>query len=170
MDVRLLTVTPKTWINSGQKQVAASILSSTANETTSTPTMKVVSSNNSSSLMPLAPGLTIPLRVLMVETDGSQTSQTIRIPRSMVAGARDRPIILTVTPKTGVNRGQKQVVVMTRNSRTGQISCHVQPPTSYQVESSASKHSILLKLLEGIGNKSLLSKKKQKIKEIQPNH
>ena len=62
--------------------------------------------------------------------------------------ARDRPIILTVTPKTGMNRGQKQVV-MTRNSRTGQISCHVQPPSSYQVESSASNDEIVLRLLEG---------------------
>ena len=83
--------------------------------------------------------------------------------------ARDRPIILTVTPKTGRNRGQKQVV-MTRNSRTGQISCHVQPPSSFQVESSESKHLILLKLLEGIGNKLASSKKKQKIEEIQPHH
>ena len=83
--------------------------------------------------------------------------------------ARDRPIILTVTPKTGMNRGQKQVV-MTRNSRTGQISCHVQPPSSFKVESSESKLLILLKLHEGIGNKSALATKKQKIKEIQPNH
>lgn len=69
----------------------------------------------------------VSIQVPMAGADGSQTMQTINIPRSVLAGASDRPILLTVTPKNGINKGQKQIVVLTRNS-AGQTSCHVRPP------------------------------------------
>ena len=102
--------------------------------------MKEVSSNSFSSLRPLAPDKAaavtaaspsepdlVSLPVLMVDTDGSQSIQTIRLPRSVVAGVSDQPTTLTVTPKTGINRGQKQVMVLTRSS-AGQTLCHMRPP------------------------------------------
>jgi len=52
----------------------------------------------------------------MAGPDGSQTLQTINVPRSVLAGASDRPILLTVTPKNGINKGQKQIVVLTKNT------------------------------------------------------
>ena len=70
----------------------------------------------------------VSIQVPMAGADGTQTMQTINIPRSVLAGASDRPILLTVTPKNGINKGQKQIVVLTRNSATGQTSCHVRPP------------------------------------------
>ena len=68
----------------------------------------------------------ISIQVPMAGADGGQTMQTINIPRSVLAGASDRPILLTVTPKNGVNKGQKQIVVLTRNNK-GQTTaaCHV---------------------------------------------
>ena len=73
----------------------------------------------------------ISIQVPMAGPDGSQTMQTINIPRSVLAGASDRPILLTVTPKNGVNKGQKQIVVLTRNN-SGQTSatCHVPRPST----------------------------------------
>ena len=62
----------------------------------------------------------------MVETDGSQSIQTIRLPRSAVVRVSDQPITLTVTSKTGINKGKKQVVEVTRNS-AGQTLCHMRP-------------------------------------------
>jgi len=71
----------------------------------------------------------ISIQVPMAGPDGSQTLQTINVPRSVLAGASDRPILLTVTPKNGINKGQKQIVVLTKNtsgsvatSRTATIS------------------------------------------------
>ena len=71
----------------------------------------------------------ISIQVPMTGADGGQSMQTINIPRSVLAGASDRPILLTVTPKNGVNKGQKQIVVLTRNN-SGQTSatCHVPRP------------------------------------------
>ena len=68
----------------------------------------------------------ISIQVPMAVGDGTQTMQTINIPRSVLAGASDRPILLTVTPKNGINKGQKQIVVLTKNN-SGQTtaSCHV---------------------------------------------
>ena len=68
----------------------------------------------------------ISIQVPMAAGDGTQTMQTINIPRSVLAGASDRPILLTVTPKNGINKGQKQIVVLTKNN-SGQTtaSCHV---------------------------------------------
>ena len=77
-------------------------------------------------LVPGKPDL-VSIQVPMAGADGSQTMQTINIPRSVLAGASDRPILLTVTPKNGINKGQKQIVVLTRNS-AGQTSCHVRAP------------------------------------------
>ena len=119
-------------------------------ETTSTPIMKEVNSSSLRHLAPASPSepdqvaavtacmtavtaaspsepdlVSIP--VLMVDTDGSQSIQTIRLPRSVAAGVSDQPTTLTVTPKTGINKGQKQVLVLTRNS-AGMTSCHVRPP------------------------------------------
>ena len=68
----------------------------------------------------------ISIQVPMAGADGAQTMQTINIPRSVLAGASDRPILLTVTPKNGVNKGQKQIVVLTRNN--GQTSAQVHVP------------------------------------------
>jgi len=58
----------------------------------------------------------ISIQVPMAGPDGSQTLQTINVPRSVLAGASDRPILLTVTPKNGINKGQKQIVVLTKNT------------------------------------------------------
>ena len=71
----------------------------------------------------------ISIQVPMAAGDGTQTMQTINIPRSVLAGASDRPILLTVTPKNGINKGQKQIVVLTKNN-SGQTtaSCHVPKP------------------------------------------
>ena len=72
---------------------------------------------------PAGPDL-ISIQVPMAGPDGSQTLQTINVPRSVLAGASDRPILLTVTPKNGVNKGQKQIVVLTKNtSSASSTSC-----------------------------------------------
>merc|ERR1712155_164847 len=76
----------------------------------------------------------ISIQVPMAGADGAQTMQTINIPRSVLAGASDRPILLTVTPKNGINKGQKQIVVLTKNN-SGQTtaSCHVPKSVSGSV-------------------------------------
>ena len=98
----------------------------------------------------------------MAGPDGTQTLQTINVPRckicvlivletlckeaiiavdnghfsyfrSVLAGASDRPILLTVTPKNGINKGQKQIVVLTKNSATGSTTAGLaRPPGSPQ--------------------------------------
>ena len=51
----------------------------------------------------------------------------------MLAGASDRPILLTVTPKNGINKGQKQIVVLTKNTATGSTTAGLaRPPGSPQ--------------------------------------
>ena len=53
--------------------------------------------------------------------------------RSVLAGASDRPILLTVTPKNGINKGQKQIVVLTKNTATGSTTAGLaRPPGSPQ--------------------------------------
>ena len=42
--------------------------------------------------------------------------QTINVPKSVLAGASERPVLLTVTPKNGINKGQKQIVMLTKNA------------------------------------------------------
>jgi len=75
----------------------------------------------------------ISIQVPMAGPDGTQTLQTINVPRSVLAGASDRPILLTVTPKNGINKGQKQIVVLTKNSATGSTTAGLaRPPGSPQ--------------------------------------
>merc|ERR1719430_834835 len=75
----------------------------------------------------------ISIQVPMAGPDGSQTLQTINVPRSVLAGASDRPILLTVTPKNGINKGQKQIVVLTKNTATGSTTAGLaRPPGSPQ--------------------------------------
>ena len=51
----------------------------------------------------------------MAGIDGTQVMQTINVPKSVLIGASERPVLLTVTPKNGIHKGQKQIVVLTRN-------------------------------------------------------
>merc|ERR1719430_335659 len=75
----------------------------------------------------------ISIQVPMAGPDGTQTLQTINVPRSVLAGASDRPILLTVTPKNGINKGQKQIVVLTKNTATGSTTAGLaRPPGSPQ--------------------------------------
>ena len=64
---------------------------------------------------PPTPGELVSIQIPMAGPGGQQTMHTINVPRSVLAGASDRPILLTVTPKNGVNKGQKQIVVLTKN-------------------------------------------------------
>ncbi len=52
----------------------------------------------------------------MAGADGTQVMQTINVPKSVLIGASERPVLLTVTPKNGLNKGQKQIVVLTRSN------------------------------------------------------
>ena len=54
----------------------------------------------------------------MQGADGTQIMQTINVPASVLAGASERPVLLTVTPKNGINKGQKQIVVLTKNGNS----------------------------------------------------
>ena len=85
----------------------------------------------------------ISIQVPMAAGDGTQTMQTINIPRSVLAGASDRPILLTVTPKNGINKGQKQIVVLTKNN-SGQTtaSCHV-PKSAGSVSGGQTTRTII---------------------------
>jgi hypothetical protein len=59
-------------------------------------------------------------QVPMAGIDGTQVMQTINVPKNLLIGASERPVLLTVTPKNGIHKGQKQIVVLTRNqSGTG---------------------------------------------------
>lgn len=79
----------------------------------------------------------ISIQVPMAGPDGTQTLQTINVPRSVLAGASDRPILLTVTPKNGINKGQKQIVVLTKNTATGSTTAGLaRPPGSPQIQGS----------------------------------
>ena len=86
----------------------------------------------------------ISIQVPMAAGDGTQTMQTINIPRSVLAGASDRPILLTVTPKNGINKGQKQIVVLTKNN-SGQTtaSCHVPKSVSGSVSGGQTTRTII---------------------------
>lgn len=72
----------------------------------------------------------------MMGPDGTQIMQTINVPKSVLASASDRPVLLTVTPKNGINKGQKQIVVLTKNA--GGIGAAVKPHTQLGVNNSAS--------------------------------
>ena len=54
--------------------------------------------------------------------------QPINVPKSVLAGASDRPVLLTVTPKNGINKGQKQIVMLTKNANGFGISLRTLQP------------------------------------------
>ena len=65
----------------------------------------------------------------MAGPDGTQVMQTINVPKSVLIGASERPVLLTVTPKNGLNKGQRQIVVLTRN-QGGNIGTAVAKPSA----------------------------------------
>ena len=73
------------------------------------------------------PSETISIQVPIPGADGTTIKQTIHVPKSVLSGSSDR-ILLTVTPKNGVNKGQKQIVVLTKNAAG--IGASVKPAAS----------------------------------------
>ena len=82
----------------------------------------------------------------MQGADGSQIMQTINVPKSVLAGASERPVLLTVTPKNGVNKGQKQIVVLskTANGIGASVRQAAAPVAAAAVTPQASPSKILL--------------------------
>ena len=64
---------------------------------------------------PVSASESISIQVPMAGADGTTIMQTINVPKSVLSGNSER-ILLTVTPKNGINKGQKQIVVLTKNS------------------------------------------------------
>jgi len=83
----------------------------------------------------------ISIQVPLQGANGTTIMQTINVPKSVLANASERPVVLTVTPKNGLNKGQKQIVMLTKNASGFGASLRTMPTQSSSVQPGAESPS-----------------------------